>query len=178
MKPMIRKKNANRSLLNEMANLARVTYGILMSNLTELLRVHALLAPNNDLAQTCERSESLHSRTNRWLWLNYSHLTSLGTFIAKHGKIKELMLPASTWIQLTLCSNFAPSPPFPRNPLRTPPLPSLSQYAGWALVLIKIPDWHSVPSCSLKLVSYSALITPLKHAFYRRGPLLCLRLIK
>lgn len=62
---MIWKKNANRSLLNEMANLARVTYRILMSNLTELLCVHALLALNNDLAQMCERRESLHSRTNR-----------------------------------------------------------------------------------------------------------------
>lgn len=169
MRPMIWKKNANRSLLNEMANLACVTYRILMSNLREPLYVHALLAPNNDLAQMCERRESLHLRTNRWLWLNYSHLTSLGTFIARHGKIKELTLPATTWIQLMRCSNFAPSPPVPRNPLRTPPLPSLSQYAGWALVLIKIADWHSVPSCSLKLVNYSALITPLNVFFIGVG---------
>lgn len=157
MRPTIWKKNANRSLLNEMTNLARVMYRILMSNLTELLRIHVLLAPNNDLAQMCERRESLHLRTNRWLWLNHSHLTSLGTFTATHGKIKELMLPASASIQLTLCSDFVPSLPFPATPW-APPLPSLSQYDRWALILIKLADWHSVPSCSLELVNYSAFI--------------------
>lgn len=152
-----------------MANLAHVAYRILMSNPREPLHIHALPAPNNDLAQMCERRESLHLRTNRWLWLNCSHLTSLGTFIAKHGKIKELTLPARTWIQLTRCSNFAPSPPFPCSPPQTSLLPSLSQYAGWALILIKIPDWHSVPSCSLKLVNYSALISPLNMLFIGAG---------
>lgn len=51
MRPMIRKENANRSLLNETANLTHATCRILMSKLRLLRCIGALPAPHGDLAQ-------------------------------------------------------------------------------------------------------------------------------
>lgn len=111
-----------------------------------------------------QRREPFCSGANRCLWLIYKHPASLGTFPAKQGEIKELILPNSAlqWFCIE----------------RPPPQPSVAFICHGALVLIKIPDWHCAPCCSLKLVNYSALITPLNLLFYRHGPLLCLRLIK
>lgn len=79
-------------------------------------------------------------------------------------QIKELTLPESTWIQLTLRSHFAQTLPLPA----APSIPAVI-VTGWCLLLIKIPDWHSAPSCRLKLVNYPALITPLNVFFIGVG---------
>lgn len=111
----------------------------------------------------CSGVQRRGALTEWMLLINLQTPTSPGTFATKQGEIKELRLldSAPQW--------FCTEPPSKLH---------RSLHCHEALALIKVPDWHPAPCCSLKLVNYSALITPFRPAFYRCGPLLCLWLIK